>query len=313
MNKPFIPDQKKPVPEDEEVFQVVTKKPKKQKMFRDKNGLGLPIYVQNRYHIKKRTIAEREHDLALESELYLAGNTHMQIAEALSAQRHYSLSLDQVSRDIEKIVLRWQETYLDNINQAKLRELALIDKVEKALWASFEKSLRDITEIHRVRVVGKNDKTQTPEETGENSEPEDPASRKNVDALAQELKGISGKKRGMLKGIWNQGRGFVRERTSTKTMTTYGDTTILERILKCVELRSKILGIITNKTSVSVSWRKDAEREGYDPDELFAQTVEFFQTRRAALDGEFSVGSDEGSQPPPQELPDGRQTLNIPD
>ena len=92
----------------------------------------------------KRTRGQRERDLILVSEMYLRGETQANIAVAVSANYEgFNLSQQQMGYDIKKLHGRWIQTQLINIDAAKARELARVDKIEREAWDAWERSKED--------------------------------------------------------------------------------------------------------------------------------------------------------------------------
>jgi hypothetical protein len=75
--------------------------------------------------------------------MYLRGETQAEIARFLS-ETYYSdqkpLTQQQISYDIQKLHKLWVRAQLINIDEAKARELARIDRVEREAWAAWERS-----------------------------------------------------------------------------------------------------------------------------------------------------------------------------
>lgn len=193
----------------------------------------------------------------------------------------------------------WQIAYLSNINVAKSRELLRLDNVERELWETWAKSQGDIVESQKTVITGKNDSGASDEEEIEAEVEEMNAELEGVD----EQDGVMVKERGREKrrkrppmpgkqGSMSGSREFVRVRTFEKRTSSYGDIKILEMILKVIELRSKILGIVTAQADVNVNWRIEAKRQGYDPDEVLADMQQKYldaggDDGDGAVDGEF--------------------------
>ena len=85
----------------------------------------------------KRTKFQREHDLNLISRRYLSGVYQADIAEELQ------LSQQQISYDLKTIRQRWLNASVENINEAKARELAKVDNLELEYWAAWKRSQED--------------------------------------------------------------------------------------------------------------------------------------------------------------------------
>jgi hypothetical protein len=86
----------------------------------------------------KRTPTERENDLEKIAALYLRGQRQSDIAALLG------VSQPQVSYDLKEIHKRWRESTLVNINEAKHRELAKIDLLERTYYDAWERSVGEV-------------------------------------------------------------------------------------------------------------------------------------------------------------------------
>lgn len=82
----------------------------------------------------RRTKFEIERDRAEIARLYLRGWTQSAIGEKLD------LSQQQISYDLGKIRAVWRESSLIDMNEAKARELASIDELERTYWQAWAKS-----------------------------------------------------------------------------------------------------------------------------------------------------------------------------
>jgi len=82
----------------------------------------------------KRTSAQRALDLALIEKLALRGFTELEIAAALSKQRDYSLSRQQIGYDLIKLTRQWQWEALVDLDDAKARALAELRHLQKTFW-----------------------------------------------------------------------------------------------------------------------------------------------------------------------------------
>jgi hypothetical protein len=69
--------------------------------------------------------------------LYLQQRTQGEIA------REVGVTQGTVSRDLKAIQAEWQRERLDDFLQAKLRELARIDQLEREYWQAWERSCQD--------------------------------------------------------------------------------------------------------------------------------------------------------------------------
>ena len=82
----------------------------------------------------KRSKFQREADLARISELYLRGKPQAEIAEEIG------VSQGQVSKDLSIIRTRWRKQTTVNMDEAKNKELARIDVLEREYWEAWERS-----------------------------------------------------------------------------------------------------------------------------------------------------------------------------
>lgn len=83
---------------------------------------------------RKRTDVQRENDYQIIADLYLRGHRQSEIAQQLE------LHQTQISYDLRIIQKRWRESSIINFNEAKQRELARIDALEREAWQAFERS-----------------------------------------------------------------------------------------------------------------------------------------------------------------------------
>jgi len=82
----------------------------------------------------KRTTFEREKDLLGISRQYLQGITQAEIGQGLG------LSQQQISYDLKALRKRWLNSSVVNIDEAKAKELARVDHLEREYWDAWEKS-----------------------------------------------------------------------------------------------------------------------------------------------------------------------------
>jgi hypothetical protein len=248
------------------------------------NG-GEIIRHPNRYkfNFHRRTAAERERDRTVVAKLYLEGRSQTEIAKAIKEANgdSYQLSIPTISRDIQLLLRDWQLTYLSDINKAKVRELVKLDHAESELWEAWAASKQDVVETQQTTILGRNDR--------------DPDEDKIEAAINKvpDHEGIQFKQGGLLSkkvqpeagqaGSQSRGKGFVRTKFYEKRRSTYGDIRIIEQIRLIIEMRAKILGLITTKSAVDVSWRKEAEKAGLDPDEIYDTMTESFLQRGMKL------------------------------
>lgn len=93
----------------------------------------------------KRTPAEREHDLPQIAAMYLKGRYQAEIAEHLGKHRKYSLTRQMIGYDIKALHRRWLASSLVDYDQAKAKEIAVIDHLERTYWAEYEVSKGPVT------------------------------------------------------------------------------------------------------------------------------------------------------------------------
>jgi hypothetical protein len=81
---------------------------------------GVAIRNPNRIARVKRTISQREVDLIEITPLYLQGYTQLQLLAHINKTRPYSLTRNQIFKDIQEIYRRWRLAYLTGINALRL-------------------------------------------------------------------------------------------------------------------------------------------------------------------------------------------------
>lgn len=101
----------------------------------------------------KRTAFEREKDLHETTLLYLKGRTQAEIAEELKVSR------EQIKYDLAAIQTRWRNDTTINLDEAKQKELARIDTLERTYWEAWERTLDERTKT-------RTEQSKTGEKTG---------------------------------------------------------------------------------------------------------------------------------------------------
>ena len=86
----------------------------------------------------KRTPTEHENNLERIATLYLMGKRQADIATEIGVNQ------SQISRDLAVIHKRWRESALVNINEAKHKELARIDELERTYWDAWQRSVGEV-------------------------------------------------------------------------------------------------------------------------------------------------------------------------
>lgn len=81
-----------------------------------------------------RTPEKREKDFSVLAELYVYGHTQREMAEKIG------VSQTQISFDISELHQRWVKAQLIDVSEAKARELAKIDNLERIAIAAWIKS-----------------------------------------------------------------------------------------------------------------------------------------------------------------------------
>src|SRR5262249_11278982 len=92
------------------------------------------LIVDNHITSSKLQVQQRRTSVA---RLYLQQRTQDEIARELGVNQ------GTISRDLKAIQAEWQRQRLDDFQQAKLRELARIDQVEREYWQARERSCHD--------------------------------------------------------------------------------------------------------------------------------------------------------------------------
>lgn len=201
------------------------------------------IKFPQKFKTKKRTLAERERDLADIARYYLGGMTHQEITDKLNSEREYTLSRRMVSKDVGVIWVRWRESYIMDANELRVRELTKLDKLEITYWEAWDRSVKDIVTV-------KQDKTADKVAHGLNAKGE-------TSDTDQELR-----------------PSYERTKTTTEKKQSVGDVKFLEGIERVIEKRCKILGLFAAK-NVNINWRKQAEKDGLDPDKVVDELTEY--------------------------------------
>ncbi len=102
----------------------------------------------------KRTPAEREHDLPQIAAMYIKGRYQAEIAEHLGKHRKYSLTRQMIGYDIKALHRRWLASSLVDYDQAKAKEIAAIDHLERTYWAEYEISKKPVVRKKLAKKVG---------------------------------------------------------------------------------------------------------------------------------------------------------------
>ena len=95
--------------------------------------------------IRHAEIAKRRQ---LVADLYLSGMVQALIAERLGC------SQPTVHRDLKALQKAWLESALIDIDEAKARELAKVDKLEREYWTAWERSCEDAETVRQKGAPG---------------------------------------------------------------------------------------------------------------------------------------------------------------
>ena len=123
----------------------------------------------------------------------------------------------QITRDLGVIRTEWLESSLMAFDQRQAEELARLDKLEAEAWEAWERSKRDQEILTAQTIKGRMGKTATKVYNADGST--------TVTHASVQLPELS--------------------RTSKAVRTSAGDPKFLDRIAHCIEMRCKILGLLT--------------------------------------------------------------------
>ena len=223
---------------------------------------GARVKQPHQYKLSSRTIAQREEDLKDIERYFLRGLSYAAIAEALIEKRHsqgnegYSITREMVTLDCKEVMVRWRESYLKDAGEWFDREMARLDKVEAEYWDAWERSKerKRLMEVEEIKYGGE---SLNPNEV----------SQEDIEDEWEEQDTL-GKRRKKKK---------VPPRVRTKVTDTgsEGDVEYLKGVERVIDQRLKILGMGQTR-NVNINWRKQAESEGVDPDELMGKMIEAF-------------------------------------
>jgi len=86
---------------------------------------------------KRRSKSQKVRDRRRIADLYLKGWLQVDIAEEVG------LSSPTVSRDLKALQAEWLKSSLMDFDEAKAREIAKIDRLEREYWTGWQRSLKD--------------------------------------------------------------------------------------------------------------------------------------------------------------------------
>lgn len=93
----------------------------------------------------RRKAHEREFDLEYINTRYLQGWSQQRIADVLNTERPYDITRQTVSNDLKELRQRWAQSTVIDLDEAKGKELARIDQLEREYWEQYEASKEDKT------------------------------------------------------------------------------------------------------------------------------------------------------------------------
>jgi len=93
----------------------------------------------------KRTAFQIERDRRDIADMYLQGWTQARITEHLNARKgiDYQLSTRMIGYDLKSVQEAWRASALIDIDEAKARELAKVDRLEREYWDAWGRSCED--------------------------------------------------------------------------------------------------------------------------------------------------------------------------
>jgi len=86
---------------------------------------------------RRRSKSEIARDRRRIADLYLQGRTQTSIGEEIGVHQ------SAVSRDLKALQAAWLKSALIDLNDAKARELAKVDRLEREYWTGWERSYED--------------------------------------------------------------------------------------------------------------------------------------------------------------------------
>jgi hypothetical protein len=108
---------------------------------------------------KKRTAAQREKDLTIISEMYLAAYRQDEIAKRIGVHR------TQITYDLNEIRARWMKDAVRKIDERKGEELARLDRLEMEYWDAWRKSQEEFKSTIVKKAEGKSKSAEVSQHT----------------------------------------------------------------------------------------------------------------------------------------------------
>ena len=164
----------------------------------------------------KRNKLQREQDLSVLTKLYFKKVPQVEIAKQLG------ISQGQVSQDLKKLVKKWEESNLHQIDRFKAEQLDRINTIEEEMWDAWELSKTTAKKIHTKSKSGKFIK----------------------DPLTKSVQPDEGE-------FWRAGM--------TEEETRGGDMQYMNGVMWCCQERAKILGLYAPKKVANTDPTGDKE------------------------------------------------------
>ena len=242
-----------------------------------------------------RTKGQREYDYDWIGQLYIRGLTPGQIAKKLTEELGRKITAEMVRHDLNKIREIWLNSAMVSYDEAKAKEVAHIDEVERAAWEGWARSIRDqITETKESvdDTFGKPTsenygavKTEDFQEGGggkNGNEQEQQAAEKAVLDRARMISAIDKKPVGLEieedepfqdgedgedeGGKEKAGSTYSRRKGVVKAVTQVGSARFLQVIQWCIEQRCRIYGL-HQPEKFQIDWKQKAVQAGFSETE----------------------------------------------
>ena len=99
----------------------------------------------------KRSKFQIDRDRQMITDLYCQGMIQADIAERINTDpaRHYTLTQQMISYDLKQIQNAWLKSSLRDFDEARARELAKVDRLEREYWRAWERSCEDAETIRQ--------------------------------------------------------------------------------------------------------------------------------------------------------------------
>jgi hypothetical protein len=238
-----------------------------------------------------RTKGQREYDYDWIGQLYIRGLTPGQIAKKLTEELGRKITAEMVRHDLNKIRDQWLNSAMVSYDEAKAKEVAHIDEVERAAWEGWARSIQDqITETKESvdDTFGK----PTPENYGavKTEDFQDQGGGKNEDEQEAIGKAVVDRARiisyddnahvgleiegededeGEDGSADEKGKGgstYSRRKGVVKAVSQVGSARFLQVIQWCIEQRCRIYGL-HQPEKFQIDWKQKAVQAGFSETE----------------------------------------------